>query len=791
MNGPRSLAPGAYAGLLLISTASLLFELTLTRVYAVAQGHHFAFVAIATALLGIGASGTLMARSRLLQRSPPARVIGGSGLGFGAAVIAAYLTADRIPFDAYRLAVDPLQLVWLGIYFLIAAVPFVFAGLAVVAALAANPGRAGLPYFATLVGSAAGAALSLLFLPLLGSAGAVLVSAALGALAFGAAARAPLVRLAGLASAGGLVLGAWLVAPAGPSVSPYAGLHQILQHRDARLLETRLTASSRVDLVEGAALRSVPGLSLTYTGEVPRPRLVVTVDSANPAALDVGPGAYLSHTPLALAVSVRPAQRAIVLDPIGGFEAATLRAAGLRRVEVLQPDSALADTWRAAPGPLSGSGMVVHREGLRRGLTGMPPVDLIAWPLRETFQGVAAGTFSIRETFAYTEEAVRAAWRALAPRGLLVISRWRQATPSESLRAWATLAAAAARAGAALGASHMLAWRSLQTVTMVASPTPFNAAEIDALDAALRREGFDWVFYDGLDPANANRFNVLPDNRLHESFAAVAHDLPLPGVAYDVSPVGDDRPYFFHFFQWTGTLEVLRTLGRDWQPFGGAGFLILVPIAAIFTALALAVMLGPLAGGWSAGAGPRGAGQLAFFGLVGAGFAFMQIGILQRLILLLDAPTTAFALGLAALLAFTGIGSALLGGAGARTVRYALAVAILAALTLVALRALAAPILAAPLWAAALSSMALIAPLGMASGAVLPSALAALGPDARPPMVARAWAVNGVASVTGVLTAAITIVTFGFTVTVSAGVALYAAAALLWLRSRPRARAVP
>ncbi len=140
MNGPRSLAPGAYAGLLLISTASLLFELTLTRVYAVAQGHHFAFVAIATALLGIGASGTLMARSRLLQRSPPARVIGGSGLGFGAAVIAAYLTADRIPFDAYRLAVDPLQLVWLGIYFLIAAVPFVFAGLAVVAALAANPG---------------------------------------------------------------------------------------------------------------------------------------------------------------------------------------------------------------------------------------------------------------------------------------------------------------------------------------------------------------------------------------------------------------------------------------------------------------------------------------------------------------------------------------------------------------------------------------------------------------------------------------------------------------------------
>ena len=59
------------AGLVLVSSASLMFEIALTRVYAIAQGHHFAFVAIAMALLGIGAAGTLTATSRRLAGAAP------------------------------------------------------------------------------------------------------------------------------------------------------------------------------------------------------------------------------------------------------------------------------------------------------------------------------------------------------------------------------------------------------------------------------------------------------------------------------------------------------------------------------------------------------------------------------------------------------------------------------------------------------------------------------------------------------------------------------------------------
>ena len=103
--------------------------------------------------------------------------------------------------------------------------------------------------------------------------------------------------------------------------------------------------------------------------------------------------------------------------------------------------------------------------------------DLVIWPLRESFQGVAAGTFGLRETYALTRDALADGWRALAPNGRLVVTRWLQATPSESVRMWASLLDALRQAGVADPAAHVLAWRSLEVVTMVASPTAFTPEE--------------------------------------------------------------------------------------------------------------------------------------------------------------------------------------------------------------------------------------------------------------------------------------------------------------------------
>lgn len=48
-------------GLLLVSTATLCFEINLTRLFSVGQFYHFAFMVVSIALLGFCASGTFLA----------------------------------------------------------------------------------------------------------------------------------------------------------------------------------------------------------------------------------------------------------------------------------------------------------------------------------------------------------------------------------------------------------------------------------------------------------------------------------------------------------------------------------------------------------------------------------------------------------------------------------------------------------------------------------------------------------------------------------------------------------
>jgi len=54
------ISPRHYAGIFLLSMATLLLELSLTRVLSVAMFYHFGFLVISTALLGFGVSGVVV-----------------------------------------------------------------------------------------------------------------------------------------------------------------------------------------------------------------------------------------------------------------------------------------------------------------------------------------------------------------------------------------------------------------------------------------------------------------------------------------------------------------------------------------------------------------------------------------------------------------------------------------------------------------------------------------------------------------------------------------------------------
>ncbi|MES0363239.1 MAG: hypothetical protein ABUK14_04740, partial [Desulfobacteria bacterium] len=59
-NQRHLLGLGLFAGIGLTSLATLMLQVSLTRLFSVALWHHFAFMVVSIAFLGYGASGTLL-----------------------------------------------------------------------------------------------------------------------------------------------------------------------------------------------------------------------------------------------------------------------------------------------------------------------------------------------------------------------------------------------------------------------------------------------------------------------------------------------------------------------------------------------------------------------------------------------------------------------------------------------------------------------------------------------------------------------------------------------------------
>src|SRR5690349_23528735 len=110
------------AGVLVISFASLLLELSLTRLFSVILFYHFAFLAISVALLGLGAGGVFAyVRREWLQRWSISQL--GSVLALANALLIV-LVLEIVLHSAVSLRLTLNNFGKLTILYLAAALPF-------------------------------------------------------------------------------------------------------------------------------------------------------------------------------------------------------------------------------------------------------------------------------------------------------------------------------------------------------------------------------------------------------------------------------------------------------------------------------------------------------------------------------------------------------------------------------------------------------------------------------------------------------------------------------------------
>jgi hypothetical protein len=188
------------------------------------------------------------------------------------------------------------------------------------------------------------------------------------------------------------------------------------------------------------------------------------------------------------------------------------------------------------------------------------------------------------------------------------------------------------------------------------------------------------------------------------------------------------------------------------------------------------------------GATPRhNAITLLYFALIGIGFLFVEIPLIQRFILFLGNPAFAMTAVLFSLLLFSGIGSR-----WSSRVPAQLAIGALTLLLLVyplALPMLFNQMLGLPLEVKLVLGCIMLAPIGFLMGIPFPSGVRLLSSYRQSEiMIPWAWGVNGAASVVSSILAALLALTWGFNLVMYIGAACYAGA---WLMARVLASRLP
>lgn len=783
----------------LISAAALAYEILLTRIFALVHWHHLVATTISLALLGYGVSGSFLALAgERLRRGFRAAFIT-NALLFAVTGPLCVLLAQRFSFDPQALAWGPRPLASLALSYLLLALPFFAAANCVGLALWRFPDQIPRLYGLDLLGAGAGAIALLPVLSLLPLGKALLVIGLGGSIAALAAA----AKFAGWRSAAliavislGATSALWDRVEIRPSA--YKDLSRALTALGARIEYREHGVSGQLTVLRNdqVPLRSAPGLSLLARDLPPRQWAVFIDGDARGTLLRPEPGktpGFLRELSSALPYALLEHPSVLVLDAGSGLAVEQALLQDAARVLAVESNPLLVDL-------VCGRGAFTAPDGSRDTATRLCRHERVTWrtgnprallaerPRRFDLITLSvaaerAGLNSQHEDFTLTVEAFAEYLAHLSDRGLLAIDGQSRLPPRLALRMVATAHAALRKTGVRNPAEHLAMIRGWQRFSLVVSHRPLGKPERRNVRDFAESLGFDLVWLSDLGAQEVNRYQQLAEPWFFNGVRARLTE-PKPenpdGERFRLDPATDDRPFPYRFSRW----QALRTWLSPAQP--GAvtidlGLLLGVASLAFAVLASTVLILSPLV------FRPRQAGTaqtghwrwrtLAYFGLIGLAFLFIEIAWIHRLQRFLGQPVYATALALAGFLVFAGFGSVWAQRrpparrAGLLT-PVVLAIAALSLIYLVWLDGWLTGLATLPLFARGLAMLVLLAPLAFAMGIPFPLGLQRLDREAAP-LVPWAWGINGCASVISAVAAPLLAMEIGFSGLILIGVAAY------------------
>ena len=748
--------------------ATLLVELSLTRIFSVVFYYHFAFLAISIALFGLGAGGVFSYAVAGWKGNLFSKLGHLSAINSVLVIVAVLVVLQQ--------GQNPPAW-YLALIYFTCALPFFVAGAVVSLAVSETIDRVNRVYFFDLAGAAGGC---LLLLPLLNTFGgpdttivAAVLFAAAAAIWHGMSdsvmARAASVALALL------LFGLLLFNKQYGLITVVYAKNQKLEHESF----VQWNSFSRIAIAreKGSGPPTIFIDADASTG-------IANFDFEHLSTHDLhdllyqGPG---------LPYAIRPAAKTLIIGPGGGWDVARALASGSRDITGVEINPIIATTIMRQRFPQLSRGLYlrpdVHifvedgRAFVRRS---SEKYQVLQATLVDTWASTAAGAFALSESNLYTTDAFQDYLTHLSDDGILAFTRWGFDPPRESLRLISLAMVALRDLGEAEPERHIIVGREGSRAdlagwgardTVLISRRPFSGEDIGRARHTLAEAHMTAVY--------------LPDERIPNQFTELLHSSD--PVAYeqrypfDITPVTDNRPFFFYTVQpqdlWNFITHASRR-SEDYKINKAVPLLFeLLGISVIATLIILA--LPPVVLRTRL---PHEKSVLAFllyFLAIGAGYILIEVALIQKFVLFLGHPTYALTVVIFSLLVSSGIGSyatgKVIGTSAARWRAVLGGIALLIGLLAVDVTVLLPKAITLPIAWKVVVSVALIFPAGFLMGMPFPTGLARLE-KWHSASVRWAWSLNAASSVLGSVAALVLAIYWGLVQTLLIGGVLYLAA---------------
>jgi spermidine synthase len=782
-----------YAGLGLVTAATLMLQIIETRIISVTSWYHLAFFVISIAMFGLTAGAVWVHLRR--ERFRPEHLsfhLAVASLAFALASVLALLIQLTI---VTSLPASVMSLVVWAEFAVALSLPFFFSGIVVSLALTRSPFPIGTVYGADLIGAALGCLGALALLSVVSGPSAVLwvaaVAAAGGLLFAGAGLGTPLSDRP---------LGAKLLRHRWTVLACIAGMalaNSFTARHGIRPTIVKETIE-RPELVAYEKWNSFSRVLLGYSGKAPpalwgpSPRLPaqevhqawMTIDGSAATAVyhfsgDLNEVSFLRYDVTNIAYAIPGLATGAVIGVGGGRDVLSARLFGVPDVVGVEINPTFIDLLTRRLKPYTAiarePGVAFEVDEARSWFARTSrSFDVIQMSLIDTWAATGAGAFTLSENGLYTVEAWSIFLQRLKPGGVFTVSRWYAPGEVNETGRMVSLAVATLHAlGADDPKRHLFIASVGNIATLVMSRTPLSGNALEALRRAA--EAYDFaVLLDPREPAASPLLESIVTARDRGALARAVDPSYL-----DLSAPTDARPFFFNQLRLDRLFDQdLLELASRGGVYGGnlSATLTLVILILISAVLVLLTIVVPLRSTVSTTGSKYAVAGTAYFMLIGIGFMMAEIGLLQRMSVFLGHPVYALSVVLFSLILSTGLGSfaserfplksrARLAGWSVLTTAYLLALPSWIPAMLLNFESASLPLRAG-------LAVAILTPAGVLMGFGFPTGMRLVSRiDKRP--TPWFWGVNGAAGVLAASIAVLTSMVSGIDTTLRIGAICY------------------